>query len=449
MSAARREQARAKKRAAERSRIKIPWRQVVFLLLVAAAGSVWCWDDGPALCHWSLAVSSALGLVVPALAISTAFKPEERRLGLGLLAVAVLLSRIGSFASPFLLPWGVAVVLVALVIGRTQALLYLLPLAGWAGPMLGGPPMLSALVGGAAIALVAARSRTGKDVLLAGLAGGAAAALAAAVFWPQSELIGIGAALVSGPIAAFIAWAEVPAVERITDRTSPITLVDLLNPSHPLLERLRAEAPGSYYHARDVAALAEAAARAVGANPVLAAVGGLYHDIGKVLRPHFFGENQAGPNPHEELTPTMSKVVLASHVKDGVELGRRYGLRGDVLQFVVTHHGTSVMRAFSEIGAKQGIPEDEFRYDSPLPDTKETAILMLADSVEAYSRGKSRDELPEIVERVIDDRRRDGQLDRSPLTLTDLARIKRAFAAALQGMTHRRTPGFPEPTETR
>jgi len=396
---------------------------------------------------WPVAAASGLGLILPSLAVAYVLTPAQRRLGLGLLAAAVLLSKLGSLASPYLLPWGVAGSMLALLVSPTHALLSLLPLAGWAAPLFGGGPTLAALVGAATLSLIAGRARTAKDLVLAGLAGGLAGAAVAAVLWPESGLMGTAAALLCGPAAAFIAWAELPAVERAVDRTSPLSLVDLLSPSHPLLERMRAEAPGSYYHSRDVAALAEAAARSVGANPVLATVGGLYHDVGKLLRPHFFGENQSATNPHEELSPSMSKVILASHVKDGIELGRRYGLKGDVLQFIASHHGTSVMRAFFEIGAQQGLGEDEFRYDSPLPETKESAIVLLADSVEAYTRGLDRNEVPEMVQRAIDDRRRDGQLDRSPLTLAELARIRRAFVRALQGMAHRRTRGFPQPEE--
>ncbi len=445
MSAARRDRIRAQRRSAEPT--PFPWRQLAFLLLVAAAGSAWCWQEGLVLCAWPVAAAAASGLVLSSLAVGAIVAPEERRLGLGLLAAAVLLSKLGSIGSPYLLPWGIATSMLALLINPAQALLVLIPLAAWAAPMMGGGPTLSALVGGTAMALMASRARSAKDLLLAGLVGGIAGGVVAAALWTESGILGTAAALLCGPAAAFITWAELPAVERATDRTSPLTLIDLLNPSHPLLERMRTEAPGSYYHSRDVAALAEAGARAVGANPVLATVGGLYHDMGKLLRPHFFGENQSGTNPHEELSPSMSKVILASHVKDGIELGRQYGLRGDVLQFVATHHGTSVMRAFSELGAQQGLAEDAFRYDSPLPETKETAIVMLADSVEAYARGKDRDELAETVARAIDDRRRDGQLDRSPLTLADLARARRAFSAALQGMTHRRAKNFPEPPE--
>jgi len=320
--------------------------------------------------------------------------------------------------------------------------LLLLPLVGWAGPTLGGGPTLAALLSGVVMGptlgggptlaallsgvvmvVLSRRARRGRDLMLAGLGTGLAGGVGATVLGQGVGPIGIGAAFLSGPASALLIWAVLPLVER----------------------RLRNEAPGTYYHSRDVAALAEAAARAVGADPLLAAVGGLYHDIGKLLRPQFFAENQNGTNPHKDLAPSMSKVVLASHVKDGVELGRRYGLRGDIIRFVATHHGTTVMRYFSQQGAAQGLSEDEFRYDAPLPDTRETAIVMLADSIEAYCRGASRDDLGELVERVIEDRRRDGQLDRSPLTLGDLARIRRAFLEVLQGMAHRRAKDYPPP----
>ncbi len=386
-----------------------------------------------------------LGLLVPALAVGRRLPPGDRRFGLGLLAAGALLSRLGTLGSPFLSFFSVAGGMAALFWSEDTCFLLLLPLVGWAGPTLGGGPTLAALLSGVVMVVLSRRARRGRDLMLAGLGTGLAGVVGATVLGQGVGPIGIGAAFLSGPASALLIWAVLPLVERAVDRTSPLSLVELLNPAHPLLERLRNEAPGTYYHSRDVAALAEAAARAVGADPLLAAVGGLYHDIGKLLRPQFFAENQNGTNPHKDLAPSMSKVVLASHVKDGVELGRRYGLRGDIIRFVATHHGTTVMRYFSQQGAAQGLSEDEFRYDAPLPDTRETAIVMLADSIEAYCRGASRDDLGELVERVIEDRRRDGQLDRSPLTLGDLARIRRAFLEVLQGMAHRRAKDYPPP----
>ncbi len=390
-------------------------------------------------------LAGVVGLVVPAVLVGRGLATRERRLGLGLLAAGAILSRLGAIGSPYLVFLGLTGGIAALFWSEGQAFLVLLPLGAWAAPVLGGGPTLTGLLAGVVMVGLAKRARRGRDLMLAGLGAGLAGGLAAAALAPQAGPIGAGAALLSGPAAALLIWATLPLVERWVDRTSPLSLVELLNPAHPLLERLRNEAPGTYYHSRDVAALAEAAARAVGADPLLAAVGGLYHDIGKLLRPHFFAENQNGTNPHEDLAPSMSKVVLASHVKEGVELGRRYGLRADVLKFVATHHGTTVMRYFSHQGAAQGLPEDEFRYDAPLPDTKETAIVMLADSVEAYARGADRGDLAELVDQVIEDRRRDGQLDRSPLTFGDLPRIRRAFLEVLQGMAHRRAKDYPPP----
>lgn len=408
------------------------------------AATVWGWSEGRAvLSPWPQLAGGVVGLTVAALLLGRRLPPSERRLGLGLLAAGAILSRLGAIGSPYLLFFGVAVGMGALFWPEEYALLLLIPLAAWAAPALGGSPTLVALISGITMVALAKRARRGRDLMLAGLGAGLAGGVAAAAIAPHTGPLGAGAATLAGPASALLIWAFLPVVERWVDRTSPLSLVELLNPAHPLLERLRNEAPGTYYHSRDVAALAEAAARAVRADPLLAAVGGLYHDIGKLLRPHFFAENQNGTNPHDELAPSMSKVVLASHVKEGVELGRRYGLRADVLKFVATHHGTTVMRYFSDQGAAQGLSEDEFRYDAPLPDTKETAIVMLADSVEAYSRGAERNDLAELVDRVIEDRRRDGQLDRSPLTFGDLPRIRRAFLEVLQGMAHRRATDYP------
>jgi len=154
-------------------------------------------------------------------------------------------------------------------------------------------------------------------------------------------------------------------------------------------------------------------------------------------------ENQEGANPHDEINPSLSKVILAAHVKEGLELARRYGLRGDVIHFIATHHGTSVMRYFSERGAAQGLSADDFRYANPLPDTKETAIVMLADPLEAAARGRPREEIPDIVEALVEERRNDAQLDRAPLTMAELAKIKQAFVKVLQGMAHSRVNNYP------
>lgn len=257
----------------------------------------------------------------------------------------------------------------------------------------------------------------------------------------------------NGLISALFIAGAVPLAERLTQKTSPIGLMELLNPSHPLLERMRSEAPGSYHHSRNIASLGENAARAIEADPLLTAVGGYYHDIGKMIRPDFFIENQdPSSNPHDKLTPTMSKIVLTSHIKQGIEIGKRYGLKQDVLNFIPTHHGTSVikyfyLKALREKREDAELAEEEFRYEAPLPRTKETSIIALADPVEAASHSISdtrTKEVEEMVEEEILSKIDEGQLDKSPLTLADIEIIKQEFVNTIRAMSHNRLSDYPE-----
>ncbi|MFB6291295.1 MAG: HDIG domain-containing metalloprotein [Candidatus Bipolaricaulia bacterium] len=258
-------------------------------------------------------------------------------------------------------------------------------------------------------------------------------------------------AALNGFASALFIAAAVPTAERITQTTSPIGLMELLNPSHPLMERLRLETPGTYHHSQNIASLGESAARAIGADPLLTKVGGYYHDIGKMVRPDFFIENQSrNSNPHDDLTPSMSKIVLTSHIKQGINLGERYGLRKDVLSFIPSHHGTSLIKYFYLKALREGkeeedFPEGDFRYEGELPRTKETTIIALADPVEAASHtlddvGQG---LEEMVEEQIDSKIADGQLDHSPLTLDEIAAIKKAFVETLRAMDQRRVKNYP------
>ncbi|HEC62845.1 MAG TPA: HDIG domain-containing protein, partial [Candidatus Acetothermia bacterium] len=333
-----------------------PWPELLALSTGALLASSWQWEVGRIqLASLPQLVGGMVSLVGGGVLAGWRLPPSERRLGLVLLTVGALLSRLASGLSPFFtfLPavGGLAVMFWPL----GKALLLLLPLGAWLGAMSGAGPAGVGLLSGLAMAVWAQRIRQGQSLFLAGVGAGLVGGLAALPSFPEGGWWGVGMASLSSPASALLAWLALPGVERLVDRTSPLSLVGLLNPAHPLLARLREQAPGTYYHSRDVAALAEAGARAVGADPLLATVGGLYHDIGKLARPQFFAENQHGENPHRQLAPSMSKVVLAAHLREGVELGRRYGLRGDVLKFVATHHGTSVMRYFSQQGASQGL----------------------------------------------------------------------------------------------
>lgn len=265
--------------------------------------------------------------------------------------------------------------------------------------------------------------------------------------WSKFGLGGI-----NGLISALFVAGAIPIAEQLTQKTSPLGLMELLNPSHPLLERMREEAPGSYHHSKNIASLGENAARAIGADPLLTLVGGYYHDIGKMVRPEFFIENQsAGSNPHDELTPTMSKIILTSHIKQGVKLGKRYGLKEDILEFIPAHHGTSVIRYFYMKALREKredveLAKEEFLYDAELPRTKETSIIALADPVEAAARSIDEEKTKnaeKIVEEEIQRKIDQGQLDESPLTLGDIEKIKEEFVDTVVAMSHNRVESFP------
>lgn len=260
-------------------------------------------------------------------------------------------------------------------------------------------------------------------------------------------------ALNGSVISSFLALGALPFFEAIFNIMTPVKLLDLSNPNHPLLGRLLKETPGTYHHSIMVASLAEAAAEAVGANSLLARVGGYYHDIGKIRRPYFFIENQLGvaENPHDRVAPGLSTLIVTSHVKDGVELGREYRLPERIIDFVREHHGTTLVSYFYSRATedeKSGcqVVEEDFRYEGPRPSSKETAIVMLADAVEAAVRSlvkPSPGRIETIIRRIVKDRLYDHQLDKCDLTVRDLDTISDTFMKVLSGMFHPRV-GYPQ-----
>ncbi len=256
--------------------------------------------------------------------------------------------------------------------------------------------------------------------------------------------------LLNGLLSAIIAIGTLPYLESLFRITSAIRLLELSNPNHPLLRRLMMETPGTYHHSILVGNLAEAAADAIGADGLLARVGSTYHDIGKLKRPYFFVENQIGAdNPHDKMAPSLSTLIITSHVKDGAELARLHRLPEVLVQFIAQHHGTDLVKFFyhraRESGA-QGVQEKNFRYPGPKPQTKETAIVSLADVTEAAVRSLSKPapgKIEGLVHKIIKDRLNDGQLDESDLTFRDLDRIADAFVRVLIGIFHARVE-YPE-----
>lgn len=247
-------------------------------------------------------------------------------------------------------------------------------------------------------------------------------------------------------ILLLLAYPLLWVFERTFDLTTDLTLLELSDTNRPLLKELSLRAPGTFNHVLQVANLAEAGASAIGANALLARVGALYHDIGKMVKPEYFVENQRlAANPHDQLKPHMSALIIASHVKEGLELGRQYGLPKRVLDFIPMHHGTTRIEYFyrrakeQEASGEAPTQDSEFRYPGPRPDSKETAILMLADSIEAASRtlrSPNHKRLEALIDSMIDARLSDGQLDEADLTLRDLHTIKETFLSILLGIYH-------------
>jgi putative nucleotidyltransferase with HDIG domain len=238
----------------------------------------------------------------------------------------------------------------------------------------------------------------------------------------------------------------VPVIEPVIGVCSDLTLLELSDLNHPLLQRMALEAQGTYHHSQVVGQLAEQAARAIDANTLLTRVGALFHDIGKMEKPEYYVENQSpGHNRHDDLSPSMSALVVAAHVKEGIELGRRWRLPRMVIDFIPEHHGTMVMEYFYhkalEADGGDTVKVDDFRYPGPRPRSRETAVLMLADAVEAATRALVKptpSRIKEMTRQIIDKRMLSGELDESGLSLSDIARIRDAFVPLLTGIHHAR-----------
>lgn len=279
---------------------------------------------------------------------------------------------------------------------------------------------------------------------------------------PTVVLAMAGASIAGGLFAAVISLLILPLFEFAFGITSDLTLFDLSDLGHPLLQRLALEAPGSYHHSLVVANLAQAAAEEVGANGLLARVGAYYHDIGKLIKPQFFYENiRLQDNPHDELPPSMSTLVITAHVKEGISLAMLHKLPGPIKDMIQEHHGTSVLSCFhhkarqqmelgfARTGEKGKLADGDFRYSGPKPHSRETTILSLADPVEAASRTlekTSPSHLESLVDDIVEQRFEDGQLSESALTMAELTKIKRSFVFTLCNMLHSRV-NYPKNNE--
>ncbi len=250
-----------------------------------------------------------------------------------------------------------------------------------------------------------------------------------------------------GMVSVMIAVGSLPVWEAAFEANTPLRLLELTNPNHDLLRKMMIEAPGTYHHSLIVANLAETAAYEIGANSTLARAGAYYHDIGKLKNPLYFGENQSGENLHDMLRPKESAKIILQHVKAGAEMGRAAKLPKAVLAILQEHHGTSLVKFFYFKALKEDsgeeVKEADFRYPGPIPSSRESAVVMLADTVEAAVRsmlgkGKTLEDAEEFIRTLIKDKLDDGQLNHSGLTIDELETIRKAFMKVFQGMYHER-----------
>lgn len=381
---------------------------------------------------------------------------------------AALIARFGW--PPELMPVTFAALIVAVLWDGRVALVLALVLAllvGGQTPFLGVAIPFTAAMGGAAAAfsvqLIQRRSRTWLFISIISLAQIAAAGTIGLLRSRETidVIWSMGWGVTNAVIASLLAIGFLPLLEAFTRITTNQTLLELSDLNRPLLRRLSLEAPGTYAHTISVANLAEAACNAIGANGLLARVGTYYHDIGKLVKPQYFIENQPkGRNPHDKFKPITSAGIIRSHVLDGMKLADEERLPAVVRQFITEHHGDQRISFFYD-RAREHDPQaqlnpGDYSYPGPRPQTRETAILMLADSVESATRALQDPTLTrirELVNRIVQGKISSGQLDQSPLTLRELDVVKEHFVKVLSGMYHHRidypphtvTPP-PEPT---
>ena len=370
--------------------------------------------------------------------------------------LTIILAAVTRPFSAYFIPVATGTILMAILLDVRLATFMAFILGPFVGLMAGNDLgyAIVAVVGGLAGVYAVSRLGQRSDLIRAGLLVAAANAVAIAAVSNltgrslfelatlKDLLWGMGNGVASGVLAV----GCLPFLEDVFGILTSVKLMELANPNQPLLRRLLMEAPGTYHHSIIVGNLAEAATAEVGGNTALVRVGAYYHDIGKARRPYFFVDNQfGGDSPHEKIAPSLSALIITSHVRDGVAMAEEANLPGEVVDLIQQHHGDSLVSYFysraTENGDAESVAEEDFRYDGPLPQTREAAILMLADASEAAVRSLTKatpGRIEGVVRKVVKDRLDDGQLEHSPLTLQDLDRIAGIFSRVLAGIHHRR-----------
>jgi putative nucleotidyltransferase with HDIG domain len=356
----------------------------------------------------------------------------------------------------FYIPFSVAPML-AMMLFNSLELSLVFAIAGGAtvAPLSRDPflVLLLFLISGILSAILVRGARKRTTVIGAGLVIGCAQAVTLIFadhlwFWGAGRYLAL---FLNGAACGVLVLGMLPVFEYLFGTVTNISLLELADSNHPLLQKMFQEALGTYQHSMAVGNLSESACRAVGANALLAKIGAYYHDIGKLQKPGYFSENQElSASKHDNLTPTMSKLVIMNHVKEGTDLAAQYKLSPLLVDFILQHHGNSLVyyfyrRALENLEDDQEIKEEGFRYPGPKPNTKETAIVLLADSAEAATRAlkdPNPSKIKEVVQKVVNNKFIDGQLDECDLTLKDLEKISAVFIRILGGIYHSRS-GYP------
>ena len=420
-----------------------------------------------------------LAMVVASILYVRLEDPETMRsnVRLGLLALVVIINlalvrvvysvggmdffiRDGSWAAvlPYVAPTALAPLIVAILIDAGSAIFMALVISIFTGVIYGNRVdlvVLTFLASMVSIFFCRDARRRGRVVRAAGAGGLTVAAFAALIAFAQQTPIDIlaremGAGLLTGLLTGIAVVGLLPVLESLFKRTTDITLLELTDYNHPLLRRMQLEAPGTYHHSLVVAQLSENASNAIGANPLLARVCALFHDIGKTMNPAYFTENQRERiNPHEKQPPIVSARIIKQHVQDGVDLAVKSHLPRAVIDVIRQHHGTTHVRYFYEkalaewakVPGQAPLAEAAFRYEGPRPQFRESAVISLADGVEAASRSlrsATAEQLGQLIDAIVGDRISQGQLNETPLTLEDIAKVRNSFTFTLLNMLHSR-----------
>ena len=403
----------------------------------------------------------------------------QLQLGIGIfLQVQTAAGHLEAGFLPLLVPYAIAPLTLSVLLGPQVGLSACLLAALWWSVLQATPDataLLLALSGGLIAVLSTMRVRRRSRLLRAGFYSGISvwflallSGIIGPILWeaPQSTdwwaiAMQSMAAIGTGIMTAVLVSGSLPMLEQLFGITTDISWLEMSDLNHPLLRRLSLEAPGTYHHSLAMANLAEACAERVGANPTFCRVSAYFHDIGKLVKPEYFTENMpAGDNPHDDLTPTMSALVILSHVKEGVDLGLRNKLNRRIIDSIQQHHGTTIVEYFYQRACRQErdaraggslmkvrpedipkVSEASYRYPGPKPQTVEAVILGLADAAESASRSQERptqQKLDDLVHDILEDRIADGQYDEAPVTLCQLQEIAATLVSCLTSMMHSR-----------